>query len=642
MSSKPELQISSLESSTIMLVGNPNCGKTSLFNALTGLRYKVANYPGVTVERKEGHIKNSGEKTITLIDIPGIYDFSGISEDEVIAHQSILGLHQDHPKPDLLIAVLDASNLERNLYLLTQLIELDISIVVALTMNDLAKVQGIQVHEELLSRELDLPVQSINTKNDLSELKRSIEKNISINKKSVKAFTWKKFLSKETPLSVSEEARARYSWIQHIIDKSVQKTFTPSKSNERIDSFLTHKIAGPFIFLFIMAAIFQSIFLWADIPMGIIENFIDYISEYMDSVLPQSMFKSLIIDGIITGVGNVIIFIPQIAILFFLLGILEDTGYLARAAFVMDRVMRPFGLQGRSFIPLLSSFACAIPGILSARTISSKSDRLVTILIAPLMSCSARLPVYTVLIAACIPDTYFFGFLSLQGFILLALYLSGIFGAAIIAYLIKATLLKKQYSLFLMEMPRIRMPALKTVLIDTYDRVKIFLKTAGTIILACSIVMWFLASFPAAPENIPHEESPVRYSFAGKLGQAIEPAIAPLGFNWEIGIAIIASFAAREVFVSTLATIYNLDTTEETSNLIETLSIKNASGEFSTATAASLMIFYVFACQCMSTLAVVKKETASWTWVVFMLLYMSIMAWILSYATFTIMSALGF
>jgi ferrous iron transport protein B len=622
---------------SIVIAGNPNCGKTTLFNALTGLRYKVANYPGVTVERKKGTIALSSEVKKTITDLPGIYSLGSLSEDEEVATKSLRGEYPDESVPEAIIAVLDSGNLERNLYLLTQLIDLEIPIVVALTMGDLALKKGIRVHSELLSKELGLEVVPVDTSKGtgLKTLKEKVSKILRTRTLSIKLHAWKKYEENLGALdSESRDASARYQWIHSIFKKVVDKKTPTSRASETVDHYLTHVLTGPIIFALIMGSIFQAIFLWAEIPMNLIDSGVSWLSEFLSGIIPESMFRSLLIDGVIAGVGNVVVFVPQIAILFFLLGILEDTGYLSRAAYVMDRLMRPFGLQGRSFIPLLSSFACAIPGIMSARTIASRTDRLTTILIAPLMSCSARLPVYTVLIAACVPDTRVLNFFSLQGLVLLIMYLLGVVGAALVSWILKMTILRGTPSLFLMEMPGVRMPVLKTVFWEAYDRVGTFLKSAGTIILACSVVLWFLASFPAPPENLPEDISPVKYSFAGYMGRAIEPVIKPLGFNWEIGVAIIASFAAREVFISALATIYTLDDDDNSGSLISLLKKKNESGVFTTRAALSLMVFYVFACQCMSTLAICRKETGSWSWVFLMFAYMSVLAYGMSYLTY--------
>lgn len=698
------------KSLNVYIAGNPNCGKTSLFNALTGLRYKVANYPGVTVEKKTGRMRGSEGRAVTLTDLPGVYSIGSLSEDEEVASNALLGLRYEET-PDVLVAVLDSSNLERNLYLLTQLLDLSVPIVGVLTMVDLAESKGVRVHSELLSRELDIPIVSVNPNKGtgLKELRELIEKVATNKVVSKKSFLWakgakgsevlldqadklatlvedsvltsksdsklkvqkqsytqyglsllsgslsaptsqissnieeiKELLSREHSVDVSSaEASLRYKWINQVVKKSVQRINTDSQLSDKVDSLLTHKYIGPVIFTLIMSSIFQAIFLWAEAPMNVIDGMVSSLGEYLRETIPESMFQSLLVDGVLAGVGNVVIFIPQIAILFFLLGLLEDTGYLSRAAFVMDRLMRPFGVQGRSFIPLLSSFACAIPGIMSTRTIASRSDRLTTILIAPLMSCSARLPVYTVLIAACVPDYTVGGFFSLQGLILLSMYLLGIIAAAIVSLILKSSILKGAPSLFLMEMPTVRLPSLKTVFWDAYDRVLTFLKNAGTIILACSIVLWFLATFPAPPDSIPEGRSPVEYSFAGKMGKAIEPAIKPLGFTWEIGVGILASFAAREVFISALATIYNLEDNESSSSLITLLKDKKDKGEFTTSSAISLMVFYVFACQCMSTLAVCRRETGSWSWVVLMFVYMTILAYGMSYLTYNSLHYMG-
>lgn len=674
----------------IVLAGNPNSGKTTLFNKLTGLRYKVGNYPGVTVEKKASKLVIENKK-ISLVDLPGIYSLGSFSEDELIATRSLFGSLDDDPPPDLIIAVADASNLERNLYFVTQLIDLGVPVILALTMLDVAEKKGIRVHSELLSRELDIPVIPIRVAEGkgLSELKKTAIKFLITKKISNKRLSWfhennflesakkigehvreyKPFLSQNVDILIgitlisdafatkndslkkiifeekeklltqnidpeSYEASSRYLWINKIYKSSVQLRKANNNFANFIQSLLVHKVFGVIFFIAVMSFVFQGIFLWAETPMEKIELLISFLSEHLSLILPEGLLKSLILDGIIAGVGNVIIFIPQIAILFFLLGILEDSGYLSRAAYVMDRVMRPLGLQGRSFIPLLSSFACAIPGIMSTRTIASRMDRLATILVAPLMSCSARLPVYAVLIAAFIPkDKNFLG-LSLQGITLLVMYTLGVVFAGLVSFILKRTLLRGEPSLFLMEMPPLRLPVLTTVLRDVYDRVLSFIKNAGTMILACSIILWFLASFP---RDVEHGGAiDVQHSYAAKIGKTIEPIIKPLGFNWEIGVGLIASFAAREVFVSTLATIYNLDSEDQSPSLIKVLKEKNRIGAFTLPSALSLMVFYVFACQCMSTLAVCKRETGSWWWVGLMFGYMTILAYSMSFFTYQI------
>ncbi len=677
---------------TIAIAGNPNCGKTTLFNALTGLRYKVANYPGVTVERKIGKLSLPDFPDTSIIDIPGIYSLAGSSEDEQIATAVLLGSFRNEPAPDCLVAVLDSTNLERNLYLVTQFIDCGIPLLIALNMVDLAEQKGIRVFKELLSKQLDVPVVSIvaSKGEGLDALRAELNKLLKERRVSSKRFGW---LPADTPYreaaqtvgtaqapaadadskpgalfvgsgllaettfprdpivakaladarktltdsgidSFSFEATKRYSWINAIVRRSSSiEERKKTGLSEKVDALCTHRIWGCVIFIAIMAIIFQSIFLWSQVPMDLIESAMGVCAEFISARMTEGPLKSLVVDGILAGVGNVLVFVPQIAVLFLFLGALEDSGYLSRAAFVMDRLMRPVGLQGRSFIPLLSSFACAIPGIMATRTIPSRSDRLTTILVAPLMSCSARLPVYTVLIAACIPQRFIFGFVSLQGLMLLTMYALGVAGAALVAWLMKLSVLRGEPALFVMEMPPIRAPLPKVVLRDMVDRVTAFLKSASTIILACSIVLWFLASYPKPPAE--HQGSALQYSAAGRIGMAMEPVIKPLGFNWEVGVGILASFAAREVFVSALATVYNLeDSDDNTDSLIEILQRKNSEGTFTTLSAISLMVFYVFACQCMSTLAVCRRETNSWRWTAFMFFYMTGLAYLASLATY--------
>lgn len=670
----------------IALAGNPNCGKTTIFNALTGLRYKVANYPGVTVEKKEGPAKLNNGATIQVLDLPGIYSLSGNSIDERIASQILIGDLANEARPDLIVSVLDATNLERNLYLTTQLIDLGLPVIIALNMMDIAEKRGISIKKELLSSALDVPVIALSAEKGagLEELKEAIERKLANPIASDKQMCWlpicspyrdaaqelgkledaagklpillkgAALLADETPPSTPEVAEKLTNWKKELLLKNIDCASFEATSryqianwifkrcvvvsppglprlSDEVDALITHRVWGVVIFVFIMAVIFQAIFLWASAPMDLIDSSFTTLGNFINQHMADGPLRSLLVDGIVAGVGSVLIFIPQIAILFLFLGLLEDSGYLARAAFIMDRIMRQFGLQGRSFIPLLSSFACAIPGIMSTRTIPSFADRMVTILVAPLMSCSARLPVYTLLIAAFVPDHRLLGILSLQGLVLLSMYLLGIIGAALVAWLLKLSLLRGTPALFIMEMPVFKLPGIKLVLRDVWDRIVLFIKGAGTVILACSIILWFLASYP---------EGPVKESYAGQIGTAIEPIIKPLGFNWEIGVGILASFAAREVFVTSLATVYNLQGADETSeSLISMLRHRHDTGEMTTASALALMVFFVFACQCMSTIAVCRRETGSWRWPALMFGYMTVLAYLAAWATHVVASA---
>jgi ferrous iron transport protein B len=631
----------------IVLLGNPNCGKTSLFNLLTGSHYKVANYPGVTVEKREGLSVLSNQVTAQLTDLPGTYSLQGESIDERVAMRELAAAH------DLTVLVVDASNLERNLYLVSEVIDRGLPLVIALNMMDLTEKRGLKVLNARLSVLLDVPIIPIVALKRLGieELKQTLILQLERKKISSQRFVWAQHdlalreISErdQSPLSDSEYsgvASARYQWIQEVMRQSTVQSQAGRNWSERVDEFVMHRYWGLVIFFLIMGFIFQSIYSWASYPMELIDAFIAQIGAWIGLIVPQGSLRSLLVDGILAGVGSVLIFIPQIALLFFFIGILEDSGYLCRAAFVMDRVMRKVGLQGRSFIPLLSSFACAIPGIMATRSIPSIADRFITILVAPLMSCSARLPVYTLLIAAFVPSYYVGGIFSLQGLVMFALYALGVLGAAVVAFILKRLLFIGEPTLFVMEMPPFRMPSLRLIFRDVWDRIRIFIRSAGSVILACSVVLWFLASHPlneigAAPV--------VKESYAGMLGNLIEPVIRPLGFTWEIGIGIIASFAAREVFVSTLATVYNLSDVEDTQrSLVELLQHGAQESGFSLAGALSLLVFYVFACQCMSTLAVCRRETGSWRWPLLMFVYMTVLAYGAAYGTFNLASFMLF
>lgn len=639
----------------VALVGNPNCGKTTLFNSLTGSNYKVANYPGVTVEKRQGTLNVNNDLTLQLIDLPGTYALSGLTLDERVATQYLQGEISGSRKPDLVVAVVDASNLERNLFIVSELIDTGIPLIVALNMIDVAEERGIKIYSDLLARLLDAPVVPIvaRSKRGIQDLLNLIAKEIDKPTNSRRALAWipdshqraahlreiaipSKIASLAQEDDITTIATLRYAWIRQITSRVIVNSAREKKRASSIDALLTSKVWGLPLLALIFALVFQSIFLWASVPMDLIGAAVDNLSGWLTKTLPPGALTELIAEGIVPGVGNVLVFVPQIAILFFFIGLLEDSGYLSRAAFLLDNFMRKVGLQGRAFIPLLSSFACAVPGILSTRTIPTRWDRLTTIMIAPLMSCSARLPVYTVLIAAVVPATSFAGMISLQGATLFLMYILGIIGACAVAFIMSRSTKRKESCFFVMEMPPLRIPVLRVVLRGVYDSVLSFIKNATTVILACSVIIWFLASYPKNDLNDGVDAA--RYSYAGRLGALIEPAIKPLGFNWEIGFAIIASFPAREVFVTGLSTVLNAqdDGDESNSNLINRLREKREQGTFPGATAAALMVFYVFACQCMSTLAVCRRETGSWLWTAGMFTYMTALAYFAALVTYQV------
>lgn len=714
----------------VAIIGNPNSGKTSLFNALTGLKHKIGNFPGVTVERNTGNLTGPTNKIYEIIDLPGLYSLIPRSLDENIAVDILSGNSTFDTSPDIVAVVADATNLSRSLYLLTQVIDLGYPVVLALNMMDLAEKQGIKINIEGLSRRLGVPIIPVIAKKmqGVDELKKklfsfdpqdlngraSFDEHDSIElvhlcqsliqwlkqhgiASDAGAFAealrivsepqitekWKKYdeSSRLEPIvdAVRDsfktkgisyrqaEVRYRYAAIDQMCAQHIsQDQRVRTELSEKIDRVLTNRIFGPIIMVLILATIFQSIYVWAEIPMDAIEQLISWLGEQVTAFLPAGAIRELIVDGAITGVGAVLVFLPQICFLFFFLAILEDTGYLARVAFIMDRFLAKIGLSGRSVIPLLSSFACAIPGIMAARTIQNNKDRLITIFVAPFMSCSARLPVYTLMIGAFFPDLWFGGIFYLPGLILLSMYFLGVFAAVISATILQKWVVKGKTTSFFMELPVYRAPVWRFVLIRVYDAAKLFILNAGKIILAISIVLWFLASYPKFyPQNGDSENAPsaneeilspsvshnemnqIRQSYAGKIGHFIEPVIRPLGFDWKIGIGLITSFAAREVIISTLATIYNVQDADENSVDLRTAVKKDVDATtgkpvFTPLVAISLMVFFVLACQCMSTLAVVRKETGSWRWPVLMFFYMLMVAYLASFAVFQIGSLLGF
>lgn len=645
----------------IALAGNPNAGKTTLFNSLTGLRQKVANYPGVTVERKEGPW-SVGNRPARIIDLPGLYSLDATSLDEQIASEVIRGEYADEQKPDLVICVVDATNLERNLYLVTQIRELGIPVVIALTMIDVFERQKHEIDVDSLSRLLSTPIVAVNAKDGrgIDELENIVESLMNENPS---------FLDLPMPDEVSDGDNsrifARYKFISNAVQESVRHNDQDShRFSEKIDRVLTHRFFGLVILVGILLLVFQTIFSWSSVPMDLLEKGFGAAGDFARDQLGPGMLTDLVADGIIAGVGGVVVFLPQILLLFFFISILEDTGYMARAAFLLDKLMSRIGLHGKAFLPLFSSFACAIPGIMATRTIENRRDRFATIMIAPFMSCSARLPVYTLMIAALFAGQTFFGFISVGAVLMLAMYALGIAVAIIAAFILKRTILSGPPPPFLMELPPYRVPNVRTVIQNMITRVWLFLKRAGTVILAISIVLWALMYFPRAEvptaattavvvdaqanavEPLPESEQ-LKNSFAGRLGHLIEPVISPLGFDWKTGVALIASFAAREVLVSTLSIIYNVgkDENEESESLISAVrDAKREDGKptWTPLTGLTLMVFFVLAMQCMSTLAVVRRETNSWRWPLFMMAYMTALAYIAALITYQGGRLLGF
>jgi len=633
---------------TIALAGNPNAGKTTLFNALTGLKQKVANYPGVTVERKSGPWIIEG-RTATVIDLPGLYSLDTTSIDEQIAGDVLHGKVEGITRPDVVIAVVDATNLERNLYLVTQILEFGIPVVVALTMIDVFEKQKHEIDIDKLAAKLGTPVVAVNTKSwrGLNDLAAAVNEAVEAHRSPT--FTLDGKLGDGT----NAEIFARYNFISDAIQDSVRHNDREAhRLSEKIDHVLTHRVFGLLILVGVLLLILQTIFTWAAIPMELLAGAFTALGDGVRSVLAPGMLTDLIVDGIIAGVGGVLVFLPQILLLFLFISLLEDSGYMARAAFLMDKLMSRVGLHGKSFLPLISSFACAIPGIMATRTIENSRDRVATILIAPFMSCSARLPVYTLMIATFFAGHTVFGFISLGAVLMLAMYALGILVAVIIAFILKRSLLKAPPPPFIMELPPYRMPNLRTVFMNMFERSWLFVKRAGTVILAISIILWALMYFPRMIESSttgepPSQSEQLENSYAGQLGKALEPVIAPLGFDWKIGVALIASFAAREVLVSTLSIIYNVgsEVEEESETLISAIqNDKKPDGTpvWTPLTGLTLMVFFVLAMQCMSTVAVVRRETNSWRWPIFMVVYMTGLAYFASLITYQGGKALGF
>lgn len=629
----------------IAIAGNPNAGKTSLFNALTGLRQKVANYPGVTVESKIGEWVLSPElPPARLVDLPGLYSLDTTSLDEEIARDILLSQKQSTDGVDAIVVVVDATNLVRNLYLATQLIETGKPIVVALTMFDLIERNSLKIDVEKLSTELGVPVVPL-----VAKQKRGLSELASVVLAAAKGVP----VRSEVHCHASDVAQRRsnlirrYAQIERIVSEATEVTPHGKSTSERIDRFVTHRFLGPLILLLVLLVVFQSIFSWATLPMTLIENVFGALGSFVRLNFPAGLLTDLLVDGVIAGVGGVLVFLPQILLLFFFIAILEDSGYMSRAAFLMDRLMRSIGLHGKAFMPLLSSFACAVPGIMATRTIENPKDRIATIMIAPFMSCSARLPVYTLMIGALFAGQRVLGFVSTGALIILGMYLLGIVAAIIVASLLKRTGLKAPAPPFVMEMPPYRMPSLRNVGRTMFMRATIFLKRAGTVILLVSILLWMLAAFPRAKTigGADAKSQQLEQSFVGRAGHVIEPLIRPLGFDWKIGVGLISSFAARETIISTLSVVYNAGDDSENHSLVGAMqNAKRADGSpvWTPLVGLSLMVFFVLACQCMSTVAIVRRETNSWRWPAFMVGYMMVLAYVASLITFQGGRLLGF
>lgn len=621
----------------VALLGNPNCGKTALFNLLTGSRQKVANYSGVTVERKEGRLTLDSGKNIRILDLPGAYSLYPRSLDERVTCNVLLGRAEGEKRPDLVVCVLSAMNLRRNLRLVLAAKRLGLPCVVVLNMLDIAKRQGLQIDTIALSHELGMPVlTSIGIEAQGADQIKKFLSNVDWrNLSGLRAGTEDATL--ESIAAHIAHTESDNVQVQHILQNLKLDQIIPDELSDRLDAVLLHPFFGPVILVALLFCIFQAVFSWATVPMDLIKTTVEYLASVVAEVLPNHWLRSFFINGILAGLGGVVIFLPQILILFFFILLLEESGYLPRAAYLLDRVMGSVGLSGRSFIPLLSSFACAIPGIMATRSISNARDRMVTILIAPMMTCSARLPVYALLISAFIPEKKLWAGIDLQGLVLFLLYLAGILGAMTVAWILKRfTSEQFRMNALMMELPSYHLPRLGNLAISLWQRAEIFLRRVGGIILVMTIGLWVLSSFPFPPEGA--TGSPIEYSFAGMIGQALAHVFSPIGFNWQISIALVPGMAAREVVVSSLATVYALSSSS--ADAADAL-IPLISSGWSLATALSLLAWFVFAPQCLSTIAAVKRETGGWKIPVIMLAYLFGLAYIAAFITYRIAMLFG-
>jgi ferrous iron transport protein B len=670
----------------IALFGNPNSGKSSLFNQLTGLRQKVGNFPGVTVEKKMGSFNLQGEEC-EILDLPGTYSLYPRRNDEWVSYLQIMGVGEKE-KIDLAVVVADASNLRRNLLYVSQVIDLKIPVVVALTMVDLAKKRGIIVDVDCLSREMQVPIVAVNarTGKGVDQLKSAIAQ--VLNKGNLGADFFpiqelaenaiaevkdlfpgmsnyaavhhlinhesfaldhavqekienieRKYQFNHTKVQ-AEDIQLRYKKIRNIMQRAVEEESIEKKKlfSEKLDNFFLHRTYGYLIMGVVLFLLFQSVFWIAEYPMEAIEYGFGWMGTWLGNILPEGWLADLMINGVLAGLGGIVVFVPQIMILFGLITLLEDSGYMARISFLSDRIMRRVGLNGKSVMPMIGGFACAVPAIMSARNIENKKERLLTIMVTPFMSCSARLPVFTILASLIVPNKNILGILSLQGLVLMGLYVLGIVVAMLVSYVMNLFIQIKEKSFFILELPVYRQPRWKNILITMVEKAKVFVFDAGKVIMVISLILWLLSSY--GPEG---KSAKIENSYAGVMGKAIEPVIKPIGYDWKIGIALITSFAAREVFVGTMATLYSVgeDADENSETLrkkMQTAKREDGTPVYTTATGYSLLIFYLLAMQCMSTLAVVKKETGSWKWPLIQFLYMTGLAYLLSFLAYQILS----
>jgi len=618
---------------SIALVGNPNCGKTALFNLLTGARQKVANYAGVTVERKVGTARLRNGQSVSVVDLPGAYSLSPATPDEQVTLEVILGKRAGEAAPDAIVAVVDATNLRMNLRLVLELKQLGRPMMVALNMADVARAQGLAIDVAKLSAELGCPVvETVAVKHDghaqlLSLMERQLAGELSTPRTPSQPIA--------APAAGAASSADLQREVRRILAIAAPGAAQFQRFHHRLDAAVMHPVWGLVMLAAVLFLIFQAVFSWANVPMDAIKAGIASLGDWTTANMADGPLRSLLVDGVIAGVGSVLVFLPQILILFFFILILEDSGYLPRAAFLLDNLMGKVGLSGRAFIPLLSSFACAIPGIMATRTIANWKDRLATIMIAPLMTCSARLPVYALLIGAFVPDRSV-GVFNLRGLTLFALYVAGVVSAMGVAWLFKRVWLKSRYQPLMLELPPYRMPGVRNLVLGLWERAWIFLKRVGGIIFALMVVLWFLSSYPAPPEGATGPA--IQYSIAGWLGQALQHVFAPIGFNWQISIALVPGLAAREVAVGALGTVYSMSAAGD--GVADALSPVIAQG-WSLATAFSLLAWYVFAPQCISTLAVVKRETNSWRYPLLMAAYLFALAYIAAFATYRITLLLG-